>query len=214
MRIILLGPPGAGKGTQALRIKNELDLPHISTGDIFRSNIKNQTDLGKKVSAYLDKGQLVPDEVTISMVWDRLDQDDCKDGYILDGFPRTLKQAEALKEGLDERNQSLDTVVNINVPAEVLVQRLSGRRVCPSCGASFHVDANPPKKDGICDECGSEIIQRADDKEETVKNRIEVYEEETAPLINFYEKEGLLETFDGTKAIDEISEDILKSLKG
>lgn len=214
MKIVLLGPPGAGKGTQAVNIKTELGVPHISTGDIFRTNIKNQTDLGKKVSAYLDKGQLVPDELTIDMVWDRLDQEDCENGFILDGFPRTIGQAQALKEGLEERSTSLDSVINISVPAKVLIKRLSGRRVCSSCGAPYHVDSNPPKVEGVCDECGSEVIQRVDDNEDTVKNRIEIYEDETAPLIDFYDKQGLLKTFDGTKDIDIITADILNFIRG
>lgn len=214
MRIVLLGPPGAGKGTQAANIKDELNIPHISTGDIFRSNIKNNTELGKKVTAYLDAGELVPDELTIDMVWDRLDSEDCKDGYILDGFPRTINQAEALKEGLEEREQALDAVINIDVDTDILVNRLSGRRVCSNCGATYHVDTNPPNQDGVCDQCNSQVIQREDDREETVKNRIEVYEEETAPLIDFYENEGLLRTFDGTEDIATISENILQSLKG
>lgn len=214
MRIVLLGPPGAGKGTQAGRIKDDLGLVHISTGDIFRSNIKNETDLGKKVKAYMDKGQLVPDQLTIDMLFDRLEDDDTKEGYILDGFPRTIAQAEALKEGLSKKGQSLDYVVNIEVPSDVLVRRLSGRRVCPSCGQTYHIDANPPKEEGICDKCHSPIIQRDDDQEETVRNRIEVYENQTAPLIEFYEEEGLLKSFDGTKNIDEITEDILKALRG
>lgn len=214
MRVVLLGPPGAGKGTQAVNIKDDLNIPHISTGDIFRSNIKNGTELGKEVQGYLEKGALVPDELTTSIVWDRLDQEDCKDGFLLDGFPRTLTQAEALKAGLEERNLSLDAVVNIEVPAEVLVRRLSGRRVCTSCGASYHVDANPTAVDGVCDKCSETVIQRSDDNEETVSNRIEVYEKQTAPLIDFYTNEGLIRSFDGTKDINAITEEILQSLKG
>lgn len=214
MKIVLLGPPGAGKGTQAANLKNELNIPHISTGDIFRSNIKNGTDLGKEVQDYLAKGELVPDELTTSIVWDRLDQEDCKDGFLLDGFPRTINQAIALKEGLEERNMELDAVVNIHVPAQVLIKRLSGRRVCTGCGATYHVDSNPTAVDGVCDKCSSDVIQRSDDSEETVRNRIEVYEKETAPLIDFYRNEGLIRSFDGTQDINAITEDILQSLKG
>ena len=214
MRIVLLGPPGAGKGTQAANLKENLNIPHISTGDIFRSNIKNGTDLGKEVQGYMDKGELVPDELTTSIVWDRLDQDDCKDGFLLDGFPRTINQAEALKAGLEERNIELDVVINIDVAAEVLIKRLSGRRVCKGCGATYHVDSNPTKVAGVCDKCSSEVIQRADDSEETVRNRIEVYNNETAPLIDFYTKEGLIKSFDGNKDINAITEDILQTLKG
>lgn len=214
MKIVLLGPPGAGKGTQAANLKNELNIPHISTGDIFRSNIKNGTDLGKEVQDYLAKGELVPDELTTSIVWDRLDQEDCKDGFLLDGFPRTINQAIALKEGLEERNMELDAVVNIHVPAQVLIKRLSGRRVCTGCGATYHVDSNPTAVDGVCDKCSSDVIQRSDDSEETVRNRIEVYEKETAPLIDFYTNEGLIRSFDGTQDINAITEDILQSLKG
>lgn len=214
MKIVLLGPPGAGKGTQAANLKNELNIPHISTGDIFRNNIKNGTELGKEVQDYLAKGELVPDELTTSIVWDRLDQEDCKDGFLLDGFPRTINQANALKEGLEKRNIELDAVVNIHVPADVLIKRLSGRRVCTGCGATYHVDSNPTAVDGVCDKCSSDVIQRSDDSEETVKNRIEVYEKETAPLIDFYTNEGLIRSFDGTQDINAITEDILQSLKG
>lgn len=194
MRLILLGPPGAGKGTQAQNIKDALNIVHISTGDIFRKNIKEETELGKEVKGYLEKGELVPDELTTRIVWDRLDQDDCKDGFLLDGFPRTLNQAKALDEGLKERSLELDWVINIDVDAKVLVKRLSGRRVCENCGASYHIDNNPPKENGKCDLCGKNVIQRDDDKEETVKNRIDVYNNSTKVLIDYYEKQVKLKT--------------------
>lgn len=213
MRLILLGPPGAGKGTQAQNIKDALNIVHISTGDIFRKNIKEETELGKEVKGYLEKGELVPDELTTRIVWDRLDQDDCKDGFLLDGFPRTLNQAKALDEGLKERSLELDWVINIDVDAKVLVKRLSGRRVCENCGASYHIDNNPPQENGKCDLCGKNVIQRDDDKEETVKNRIDVYNNSTKVLIDYYEKQGKIKNFDGTKAIDEISKEILDALR-
>ena len=209
MRLVLLGPPGAGKGTQASNIIKEYDVVHISTGDIFRKNIKEQTELGKKVKDYLDKGLLVPDELTVDLVWDRLDQDDCKDGFLLDGFPRTLAQADALQKGLEERNIKLDKVINIEVDKSVLVKRLAGRRVCTNCGATYHVDVKPTKVEGVCDECkGHSVIQRDDDKEETVLNRIEVYENETAPLIGYYNNLDLIYNVDGTLPVDEVFEKI------
>lgn len=213
MRLILLGPPGAGKGTQAANLIDNLKIPHISTGDIFRANIKNETELGKEVKGYLNEGKLVPDELTTRIVWDRLDQEDCKEGFLLDGFPRTLVQAEALKKGLEERGLKLDKVINIDVASDILVKRLAGRRVCKSCGASYHIDNNPTDKEGICDRCQAEVIQRDDDKEETVKNRIGVYEKQTKPLIDYYTNEGLIQSFDGTKNIDELSQEILDALK-
>lgn len=213
MRLILLGPPGAGKGTQAANLINGLNIPHISTGDIFRANIKNETELGKEVKSILDAGKLVPDELTTKVVWDRLDQEDCKNGFLLDGFPRTLPQAEALKRGLIERGLELDRVINIDVDKDVLVARLAGRRVCKNCGATYHVTGMPTKVEGICDVCGSEVIQRDDDSEETVLNRIKVYEDQTKPLIDYYTEEGLILTVDGTKPIDELSGEILNALK-
>lgn len=213
MRLVLLGPPGAGKGTQAKKIIEDWNLVHISTGDIFRANIKNETELGKKVKAYLDEGKLVPDELTIALIWDRLDQDDAKNGYILDGFPRTLAQAKALEEGLEERGQNLDGALALEVPFDVLVPRLAGRRVCPQCGASFHIKDQPPKEDGICDLCGHELIQRDDDKEATVAQRIQVYEDSTAPLIQFYKERGKLLEVDGDQAVSKVTEDVRKVLK-
>ncbi|TKW76092.1 MAG: adenylate kinase, partial [Staphylococcus hominis] len=194
MRLILLGPPGAGKGTQAKRVIEEFDIPHISTGDIFRKNIKEKTELGQKVEGLLAEGKLVPDELTIEIVWDRLDQEDCKNGFLLDGFPRTIPQAEALDEGLAKRGLKLDRVLNIDVDKDSLVKRLSGRRVCPNCGASYHIDNNPPKVEGICDVCQTPVIQREDDKEQTVLDRIKVYDSQTKPLVDFYNKQDLVFT--------------------
>ncbi|MDU1831619.1 MAG: adenylate kinase [Finegoldia magna] len=213
MRLILLGPPGAGKGTQAKRVIEEFDIPHISTGDIFRKNIKEKTELGQKVEGLLAEGKLVPDELTIEIVWDRLDQEDCKNGFLLDGFPRTIPQAEALDEGLAKRGLKLDRVLNIDVDKDSLVKRLSGRRVCPNCGASYHIDNNPPKVEGICDVCQTPVIQREDDKEETVLDRIKVYDSQTKPLVDFYNKQDLVFTVDGTLPIDEITNKLVTELK-
>ena len=212
MRLILLGPPGAGKGTQASSIVAEYGITHISTGDIFRHNIKNETELGKKVKSYLDKGQLVPDELTIDLVWDRLSKDDCKKGFLLDGFPRTINQAEALQKGLEERGLKLDKVINIDVDKNILVKRLSGRRVCKNCGETYHIDNKPTLKDGVCDKCSGEVIQRSDDNEKTVLDRIEVYEKQTFPLIDFYKNLGLILTVDGTLSIEDVFSQIKESL--
>ena len=212
MRLILLGPPGAGKGTQASSIVAEYGITHISTGDIFRHNIKNETELGKKVKSYLDKGQLVPDELTIDLVCDRLSKDDCKKGFLLDGFPRTINQAEALQKGLEERGLKLDKVINIDVDKNILVKRLSGRRVCKNCGETYHIDNKPTLKDGVCDKCSGEVIQRADDNEKTVLDRIEVYEKQTFPLIDFYKNLGLILTVDGTLSIEDVFSQIKESL--
>lgn len=212
MRLILLGPPGAGKGTQASSIVAEYGITHISTGDIFRHNIKNETELGKRVKSYLDKGQLVPDELTIDLVWDRLSKDDCKKGFLLDGFPRTINQAEALQKGLEERGLKLDKVINIDVDKNILVKRLSGRRVCKNCGETYHIDNKPTLKDGVCDKCSGEVIQRADDNEKTVLDRIEVYEKQTFPLIDFYKNLGLILTVDGTLSIEDVFSQIKESL--
>ncbi|MCI5726785.1 MAG: adenylate kinase [Clostridium sp.] len=212
MKIILLGPPGAGKGTQAKSISNRYSIPHISTGDIFRKNISENTPLGIEAKSYMDKGQLVPDEVTINMVKDRLVQDDCKDGYLLDGFPRTVSQAEALQEFLEQRGESLNTALLINVPNEFILERMTGRRVCPSCGASYHIKFNPPAN-GKCELCGTDIVQRKDDTAETVKERLDVYEKQTQPLIDYYSKNNLLSQVDGTKAINLVFESICDVLK-
>lgn len=212
MKIVLLGPPGAGKGTQAKSISNRYSIPHISTGDIFRKNISENTPLGIEAKSYMDNGQLVPDEVTINMVKDRLQQDDCKNGYLLDGFPRTVHQAEVLDNFLTEREESIDTALLIEVPKEFILERMTGRRVCPSCGASYHIKFNPPTNDGKCDLCGSDVIQRKDDTEETVKERLDVYENQTQPLIDFYKNKKQLSVVDGTQAINEVFESICKIL--
>lgn len=214
MKLVLLGPPGAGKGTQATKIANEFNIIHISTGDIFRKNIKEQTELGKRVKDYLDKGELVPDKLTVDLVWDRLDQDDCKEGFLLDGFPRTLEQADQLQKGLEIRNTKLDAVINIQVPNDILVRRLAGRRVCKNCGTTYHIDVNPTKTQGVCDKCGSDsVIQRYDDKEEIVLNRIKVYENQTAPLVKYYTDLKLIYNVDGTLSVDEVFEKIKTYLK-
>lgn len=211
VKIVLLGPPGAGKGTQAKSISNKYSIPHISTGDIFRKNISENTPLGIEAKSYMDNGQLVPDEVTINMVKDRLQQEDCKQGYLLDGFPRTVSQAEALQDFLDSRNESLDTALLIEVPRDFILERMTGRRVCPSCGASYHIKFNPAAN-GKCELCGSDVVQRKDDTEETVKERLDVYEKQTQPLIDFYKDKNLLSTVDGTQAINKVFESICKVL--
>lgn len=208
MKIVLLGPPGAGKGTQAKSISNRYSIPHISTGDIFRKNISEQTSLGIEAKKYIDNGQLVPDQVTIDMVNDRLTWDDCKNGYLLDGFPRTVTQAEALESFLATRDENLDTSLLIEVPMDFILERMTGRRVCPSCGASYHVKFNPSTIDGTCDVCGSDIVQRKDDAEDTVRERLDVYQRQTQPLIDFYKEIDLLSTVDGTQAINEVFESI------
>lgn len=212
MKIVLLGPPGAGKGTQAKSISNRYSIPHISTGDIFRKNISENTPLGIEAKKYIDNGQLVPDEVTIDMLKDRLQHDDCKDGYLLDGFPRTVHQAEALQVFLQARGEKLDTALLIEVPKDFILERMTGRRVCPSCGASYHVRFNPTSITGKCDVCGSEVIQRKDDTEETVQERLDVYERQTQPLIDFYNNKNQLSVVDGTKAINEVFESICSIL--
>lgn len=212
MKIVLLGPPGAGKGTQAKSISNKYSIPHISTGDIFRKNISENTPLGIEAKSYIDKGLLVPDEVTINMVNDRLSMDDCKNGYLLDGFPRTVEQAEALDKFLSERGEKLDTALLIEVPSNFIVERMTGRRVCPSCGASYHVKFNPPVVEGKCDVCGSDLIQRKDDTIEIVQDRLNVYEAQTQPLIDFYRNKNQLSAVDGTKAINEVFEGICEIL--
>lgn len=214
MRIILLGPPGAGKGTQAKNIIDKYNIPHISTGDIFRKNIKEKTDLGLKAKEFIDKGELVPDEVTVAIVEDRIREEDCREGFLLDGFPRTVNQADALKRVLDKMGTRIDRVINIDVPKQPLISRLTGRRVCPSCGASYHVDFNPPAVPGVCDTCGGSLIQRDDDKVETVTNRLDVYYAQTAPLIDYYKRANILYTVDGEQGIDKVFKAICDILRG
>ena len=212
MRIILLGPPGAGKGTQAALLVQKLSVPHISTGDIFRQAIGEGTPLGKKAKEYIDQGQLVPDQITVGIVRERVAQDDCRTGFLLDGFPRTKVQAEALDEILASMGTALDAVVNLDVPRELLISRLTGRRVCRSCGATYHLVFSPPAADGICGNCGGELYQRSDDSEETVGRRLSVYEEQTAPLIAYYSEQGLLRKIPGDGPIDQVLASIGKSL--
>ncbi len=212
LRAVLLGPPGAGKGTQAVRLVEKYEIPHISTGDIFRKNIKEGTELGKKAQEYMNAGALVPDELVVDLVKDRLQQDDCKNGFLLDGFPRTIFQAEKLDEFLSESNQKMDIVINLKVEKEALIKRLTGRRVCKDCGASYHIVNIPPKKEGVCDICGGELIQRKDDNIETVENRINVYEEQTAPLIGYYKEAGSLVDFNGEASLDEVFDAIVQAI--
>lgn len=214
MRVILLGPPGAGKGTQAKGIADAYSIPHISTGDLFRENLKNETPLGMKAKSYMDAGKLVPDELVIDLVEDRIVRDDCKNGYLLDGFPRTVAQAEALDKMNEKLGQSIDYAVNIAVPSDILVDRITGRRSCPKCGATYHIKYNPPKAEGVCDLDGEALIQRDDDKAETVATRIDVYESESAPLVEFYGNEGKRVDIDGTLAPAEVAEAIKKALGG
>lgn len=213
MRLVILGPPGAGKGTQASAIVKKYNIPHISTGDIFRANIKAGTELGKKAKTYMDKGLLVPDELVVSIVKDRLTEEDCKDGFLLDGFPRTVNQAEALDKELNEMGLKLDRVINMDVEKDILIERAIGRRICRNCGATYHIKFNPPQREGVCDNCKGELFQRDDDKVETVEKRIEVYIEETKPLIDYYMKKGLLLNIDGSKSIDAIFEEIVNHLE-
>ena len=204
MKIIMLGAPGAGKGTQAKMIADKYGVPHISTGDIFRANIKNGTELGMEAKKYMDQGLLVPDELTVRILLDRVAQDDCKNGYVLDGFPRTIPQAEVLDSELTKLGDHIDYAINVDVPDENIVKRMSGRRACLTCGATYHIEHVPPKKEGICDVCGSELVLRDDDKPETVKNRLDVYHEQTQPLIDFYTEKGVLKTVDGTVPMEEV----------
>ena len=213
MKLVILGPPGAGKGTQAEYIVEKYNIPHISTGDIFRENIKNNTELGKEAKSYMDKGLLVPDDLVIALVEDRLNKDDAKEGFLLDGFPRTVAQAVSLDSILDKNDDKLTKVINISVDPEILIERAVGRRVCKTCGMTYHVKFNPPKEEGICDKDGTKLIQRDDDIEETVKTRISVYFDQTAPLIDYYRAQNLLVDIDGAKDIDKVFEDIVNGLE-
>lgn len=213
MKIIMLGAPGAGKGTQAKKIAAKYDIPHISTGDIFRANIKNGTELGNKAKTYMDQGLLVPDELVVDLVVDRLAQDDAKNGYVLDGFPRTIPQAEALTEALDKIGEKLDYAIDVEVPDDNIINRMSGRRACVACGGTYHIKFNPTKKEGICDACGGELILRDDDKPETVKQRLTVYHDQTQPLIDYYTKEGILKEVDGTLDLQAVFAEIVKILE-
>ncbi|MBR5579391.1 MAG: adenylate kinase [Lachnospiraceae bacterium] len=204
MKIVMLGAPGAGKGTQAKMIADKYQIPHISTGDIFRANIKDGTELGKEAKSYMDKGQLVPDELTVKILLDRVAKDDCKNGYVLDGFPRTIPQAEVLEEALNNLQDKIDYAVNVEVPDENIVRRMGGRRACLSCGATYHIEHIPPKTEGICDRCEKELVLRDDDKPETVQKRLDVYHEQTQPLIDFYNKRGVLKEVDGTVDMKEV----------
>ncbi len=212
MRIIMLGAPGAGKGTQAKKIAEKYSIPHISTGDIFRANIKNGTELGKKAKTYMDQGLLVPDELTCDLVVDRIQQADAANGYVLDGFPRTIPQAECLTDALNKLGSKIDYAIDVDVPDENIVNRMCGRRACVKCGATYHMVYAAPKKEGICDACGEELILREDDKPETVQKRLTVYHDQTQPLIDYYTAQGVLKTVDGTKNLDEVFQQIVAIL--
>lgn len=212
MKIIMLGAPGAGKGTQAKRIAEKYQIPHISTGDIFRANIKNGTELGKKAKTFMDQGLLVPDELVVDLVVDRVGQDDAKNGYVLDGFPRTIPQAEALDAALAKLGESVDFAIDVDVPDENIIRRMSGRRACVSCGGTYHLVYAPTKKEGICDACGGELILRDDDQPETVKKRLDVYHEQTQPLIDYYNNKSILRSVDGTKDMEDVFGEIVNIL--
>ena len=212
MKIVMLGAPGAGKGTQAKMIAEKYTIPHISTGDIFRANIKEGTPLGLEAKSYMDQGKLVPDELTVKILLDRVSKDDCKNGYVLDGFPRTIPQANVLKEALAKQNDKIDYAINVDVPDENIVRRMSGRRACVTCGATYHIEHVPPRTEGVCDKCGSALILRDDDKPDTVLNRLKVYHDQTQPLIDFYNNEGILKEVDGTIDVKDVFENIVKIL--
>ncbi len=212
MKIVMLGAPGAGKGTQAKMLADRYGIPHISTGDIFRQNLKDNTPLGQKVKSYMDSGRLVPDELVVDIVMDRIKKPDCMKGFIFDGFPRTIPQAEALTYALNNQNEKIDYAIEINVPDENIINRMGGRRACVGCGATYHVEFNPPKVEGICDACGKELILREDDKPETVKERLAIYHAETQPLIDFYQKLNAHVEIDGTQDIKKVLEDIVNVL--
>jgi len=213
MDMILLGLPGVGKGTQAKKLEKSLEIPHIATGDIFRKAIKNETDLGKKAKSFIDAGELVPDEVTIGIVEARLNESDCEDGFILDGFPRTIAQAEALDEILAEQNRELDLAIYLQAEIDILVKRLAGRRVCEDCGAVYHIENDPPEVEGVCDKCGGKLIQRSDDKEETVKKRIKVNKKKTAKLADYYQNKGILHEVQSTGGIDRVQQRLMKLIE-
>ncbi|MCC8028443.1 MAG: adenylate kinase [Lachnospiraceae bacterium] len=213
MKIIMLGAPGAGKGTQAKMLADRYGIPHISTGDIFRANLKAGTELGQKARVYMDQGLLVPDELTCDLVVDRISNEDCKEGFILDGFPRTIPQAECLTDALNARGESMDFAVDVDVPDENIITRMSGRRACTNCGATYHIVNIPTKVEGICDRCGSEVVLRADDEPETVKKRLDVYHAQTQPLIDYYKEQGILKTVDGTQPMQTVFENIIALLK-
>ena len=212
MKIIMLGAPGAGKGTQAKKIAAQYSIPHISTGDIFRANIKNNTELGQKAKTYMDKGELVPDSLVVDLIMDRFKEADCANGYVLDGFPRTIPQAEALDNALKANGEKVDFAINVEVPDENIINRMSGRRACVGCGATYHIKYNPTKVEGVCDACGEKLILRDDDKPETVKNRLSVYHEQTQPLIEYYSVKGVLKEVDGTQPMDDVFAAIVKIL--
>lgn len=212
MKIIMLGAPGAGKGTQAKKIAAQYSIPHISTGDIFRANIKNNTELGQKAKTYMDKGELVPGSLVVDLIMDRFKEADCANGYVLDGFPRTIPQAEALDNALKANGEKVDFAINVEVPDENIINRMSGRRACVGCGATYHIKYNPTKVEGVCDACGEKLILRDDDKPETVKNRLSVYHEQTQPLIDYYNKAGVLAEVDGTKDMEDVFKDIVNIL--
>ena len=212
MKIVMLGAPGAGKGTQAKMIAEKYGIPRVSTGDIFRANIKNGTELGKEAKQYMDQGKLVPDELTVKILLDRVAQDDCKNGYVLDGFPRTIPQANVLDEALTKLGDRIDYAVNVDVPDDNIINRMGGRRACVACGATYHIVYNAPKTEGICDNCGKELIIRDDDQPETVKNRLKVYHEQTQPLIDFYEGKGVLKSVDGTADMKDVFAAIVEIL--
>ena len=212
MKIIMLGAPGAGKGTQAKMIAETYKIPHVSTGDMFRMNIKNGTELGMEAKKYMDQGLLVPDELTVRILLDRVAKDDCESGYVLDGFPRTIPQAEVLEDALDKLGDKIDYAIDVEVPDENIIRRMGGRRACVSCGATYHIEHVPPKEEGICDQCGQELVLRDDDKPETVKNRLRVYQEQTQPLLEFYSERGVLRSVDGTQDMQDVFKAITEIL--
>ena len=212
MKIIMLGAPGAGKGTQAKQIADKYSIPHISTGDIFRANLKEGTELGKKAKEYMDQGLLVPDELTCDLVMDRISQEDCKNGFVLDGFPRTIPQAEALDAALSKIGQKMDYAIDVDVPDENIINRMSGRRACLNCGATYHIVSIPTKVEGVCDRCGNQVVLRDDDQPETVKKRLEVYHAQTQPLIDYYKKQDILKTVDGTQPMEKVFDAIVEIL--